>query len=90
MKTWKILSSEDRVLTFIANENVYTLYGSDEAQTIILQAVNDENGFTFMDEIYTSMDYADLDYMHLFLNLIGRMDNKLYDSYIITEPVGQI
>jgi hypothetical protein len=90
MKTWKILDSEDRVLTFTFDENVYTLYGSDEEQTIILQAVDDENGFTFMDDICTSMDYCDIDYMHLFLNLIGRIDNKLYGSYIITEPIGQI
>lgn len=90
MRTYKILNSDDKVLTFTVNDNVYTLYGCDEAQTIILQAVDDENGFTFMDDLYATMDYADIDYMHLFLNLIGRIDNKLYDSYIMMEPVGQI
>lgn len=92
MKTWKILNSEDRVLTFTENDLVYTLYltNKDGENITILKAVDNANGFEFIDEISTSMDYADIDYMRLFLNLIGRMDNKLYDSYIITEPVGQI
>jgi len=92
MKTWKILNSEDRVLTFTENDLVYTLYltNEDGENITILKAVDNANGFEFIDEISTSMDYADIDYMRLFLNLIGRMDNKLYDSYIITEPVGQI
>jgi hypothetical protein len=92
MKTWKILDSEDRVLTFTENDLVYTLYltNKDGENITILKAVDNANGFEFIDEISTSMDYADIDYMRLFLNLIGRMDNKLYDSYIITEPVGQI
>lgn len=90
MKTYKILNSEDRALTFTVSGSVYTLYDCNEAQTIILQAIDNENGFTFMDEISSDMGYHDIDYMHLFLNLIGRIDNKLYDSYIMLEPVGQI
>jgi hypothetical protein len=92
MKTWKILNSEDRVLTFTENDLVYTLYltNEDGENITILKAVDNAHGVEFIDEISTSMDYADIDYMRLFLNLIGRMDSSLFDSYIITEPVGQI
>lgn len=92
MKTWKILNSEDRALTFTENDLVYTLYMTDEngENITILKAVDNANGFEFIDEIDKSMGYDDVDYMRLFLNLIGRMDTSLFDSYIILEPVGQI
>jgi len=92
MKTWKILNSEDRALTFTENDLIYTLYMTDEngENITILKAVDNANGFEFIDEIDKSMGYDDVDYMRLFLNLIGRMDTSLFDSYIITEPVGQI
>ena len=92
MKTWKILNSEDGVLTFTENDLVYTLFKTDEEgdEITILKAVDNGNGFEFIDKINKSMDYCDMDYMRLFLNLIGKMDDSLYDSYIITEPIGQI
>lgn len=92
MKTYKILNSEDRALTFTVDHDIYTLYLNDDNDELItiLKAVDNGNGFKFIDDISTDMDYADIDYMHLFLNLIGRIDNNLYDSYIMMEPVGQI
>ena len=92
MKTYKILNSEDRALTFTVDHDIYTLYFNDDNDELItiLKAVDNGNGFKFIDDISTDMDYADIDYMHLFLNLIGRIDNNLYDSYIMMEPVGQI
>jgi hypothetical protein len=92
MKTWKILDSENRVLTFTENDLVYTLFLTDEDgdEITILKAVDNNNGFEFIDKISKSMDYCDMDYLRLFLNLVGKMDSSLFDSYIITEPVGQI
>ena len=92
MKTWKILNSEDRALTFTEDDLVYTLYltNEDGENITILKAVDNGNGFEFIDKISKSMGYDDMDYMRLFLNLIGKMDLSLYDSYIITEPIGQI
>jgi hypothetical protein len=92
MKTWKILDSENRVLTFTENDLVYTLFMTNEdgENITILKAVDNNNGFEFIDKINKSMDYCDMDYMRLFLNLVGKMDSSLFDSYIITEPVGQI
>lgn len=92
MKTYKILNSEDRALTFTEDDYIYTLYMTNEdgENITILKAVDNANGFEFINEISTSMDYADIDYMRLFLNLIGRMDSSLFDSYIILEPIGQI
>jgi hypothetical protein len=92
MKTWKILNSENEVLTFTENDLVYTLFRTDEEgdEITILKAVDNGNGFEFIDKINKSMGYDDMDYMRLFLNLIGKMDDSLYDSYIITEPIGQI
>lgn len=92
MKTWKILDSENRVLTFTENDLVYTLFLTDEDgdEITILKAVDNNNGFEFIDKINKSMDYCDMDYLRLFLNLVGKMDSSLFDSYIITEPVGQI
>jgi hypothetical protein len=92
MKTWKILNSEDGVLTFTENDLVYTLFLTDEDgdEITILKAVDNGNGFQFIGDMSASMDYADIDYMRLFLNLIGKMDSSLFDSYVITEPIGQI
>jgi len=93
MKTYKILSSENEVLTFTADDDdIYTLSktnGFDELITII-RAVDTQNGFEFIDKIDKSMDYAQIDYMRLFLNLIGKIDENLYESYIMLEPIGQI
>jgi hypothetical protein len=92
MKTWKILNSEDGVLTFTENDLVYTLFLTDDDgdEITILKAVDNGNGFQFIGDMSASMDYADIDYMRLFLNLIGKMDSSLFDSYVITEPIGQI
>jgi hypothetical protein len=92
MKTWKILNSEDGVLTFTENDLVYTLYVTNEdgENITLLKAVDNGNGFQFIGDISASMDYADIDYMRLFLNLIDKMDSSLFDSYVITEPIGQI
>jgi len=92
MQTWKILDSENRVLTFTENDLVYTLFMTNEdgENITILKAVDNANGFTFIGDISSAMDYCDMDYMRLFLNLVGKMDSSLFDSYIITEPVGQI
>lgn len=92
MKTWKILNSENELLTFTEDDLIYTLFKTDEEgdEITILKAVDNRNGFEFIDKINKSMDYCDMDYMRLFLNLIGKMDDSLYDSYIITEPIGQI
>lgn len=92
MKTWKILNSENELLTFTEDDLIYTLFKTDEEgdEITILKAVDNRNGFEFIDKIHKSMDYCDMDYMRLFLNLIGKMDDSLYDSYIITEPIGQI
>jgi|LauGreDrversion4_2_1035121.scaffolds.fasta_scaffold15532_11 hypothetical protein len=92
MKTWKILNSENELLTFTEDDLIYTLFVTNEngENTTILKAVDDGNGFQFITKMYKNMDYIDMDYMRLFLNLIGKMDHSLYDSYIITEPIGQI
>ena len=92
MKTWKILNSETGVMTFTENDLIYTLcVTNNEGENItILKAVDNGNGFEFIDKISKSMGYDDMDYMRLFLNLIGRMDSSLFDSYIILEPIGQI
>jgi hypothetical protein len=92
MKTWKILGSNDEILTFTEDDLIYTLYKTDDygEDITILKAVDNLNGFEFIDKIHKSMDYCDMDYMRLFLNLIGKMDLSLYDSYVITEPIGQI
>lgn len=94
MKTYKILSSENEILTFtVSDDDVYTLSrmnGLDEA-IIILQAVDTGDGFTFLNKrVQKSMDYDDIDCMHLFLNLIGRISKNLYESYMMLEPIGQI
>jgi len=92
MKTWKILSSYNEVFTFTADDSVYTLCinNEDDECITILQAVDNKNGFKFVDDISTDMGYDDLDYMRLFLNLISKVDDTLFDSYIMLEPVAQI
>ena len=92
MKTWKILNYEGRALTFTENDLVYTLYVTNEdgENLTILTATDDGDGFHFNNPVPKNMDYAYIDYMHLFLNLIGKMDSSLFESYVITEPIGQI
>jgi len=93
MKTYKILSSENEILTFTVNDDeVYTLSkmnGFDEP-IVILEAVDTQNGFEFTYKLSKTMGYDDIDYMRLFLNLIGKIDENLYESYIMLEPIGQI
>jgi len=92
MKTWKILSSYNGVFTFTVDDGVYTLCinNEDDECITILKAVDNDNGFKFVDDISTDMGYDDLDYMRLFLNLISKVDDTLFDSYIMLEPVAQI
>ena len=54
MKTYKILNSEDRALTFTEDDLIYTLYmTNDDGENItILKAVDNANGFEFINEIY--------------------------------------
>jgi len=86
------LSSYNEVFTFTADDSVYTLCinNEDDECITILQAVDNKNGFKFVDDISTDMGYDDLDHMRLFLNLISKIDDTLFDSYIMLEPVAQI
>lgn len=92
MKTYKILGSESNVLTFTEVDGVYTLYAEETTgeQVELLKATDTENGFQFVEKIHREMAYCEMDYLHLFLNLIGKIDSSLYDSYIMLEPVAQI
>ena len=93
MKTYKILNSEDSgILTFTIDGNKYKLsvQYTDELTVDLLEAEDNRDGLVFTDEINHEMDYAEVDYMRLFLNLISRFDSKMFDSYIILEPIGQI
>ena len=92
MKTYKILNSEDRVLTFTVDDKKYklSLQFSDEQTLDLLEAEDTGDGLVFIDEINSDMDYSEADYMRLFLNLISRFDSRMFDSYIILEPIGQL
>jgi hypothetical protein len=73
------------------DNEIYTLSRMDGDKSVtILKAVDDGWGFQFTNKINKTMDYADIDYMRVFLNLIGMIETNLYDSYIVLEPVGQI
>ena len=95
MKTYKILSSYDDVLTFTVKELPqgveYSLYHEREDEKILIYTATDtEDDFLFHGGLSNIMDYHDVDYLNLFLNMIKRIDERLFDSYIITEPIGQI
>ena len=51
MKTWKILGSNDEILTFTEDDLIYTLYKTDDygEDITILKAVDNLNGFEFID-----------------------------------------
>ena len=91
MKTYKVLSpNENIVLTFTENDLIYTLSKQefDGEETILLQAKETGDGFIFKDKIGKELDYSDMDYLRLFLNLIEKLDDSLFESYILTEPIG--
>lgn len=95
MKTYKILSSYNDILTFTVKELSksveYSLYYEREDEKILIYTATDtEDDFLFHGGLSDIMDYHDVDYLHLFLSLIKRIDERLFDSYIITEPIGQI
>lgn len=92
MKTWKILNSENEVLTFIVNDNIYSLYldYGDADKIKLFEAIDTENGFEFEASLEHNVDYSTLDYLRLFLNLVEKVDKGIYDSYMILEPIGQI
>lgn len=93
MKIYKILNSEDdSILTFTIDGDKYKLSVNytDDLSVDLLEAEDNGDGLMFKDEINHEMDYADADYMRLFLNLIQKFDRKLFDSYVILEPIGQV
>jgi len=91
MKTYKVLSpNEGTVLTFTENDLIYTLtkHEFDGKQTVLFKAKETGNGFIFENKIEKELDYSDMDYLRLFLNLIQKLDENIFESYILTEPIG--
>lgn len=89
MKTYVILSSDNQVLLFTENDLVYTLSIPDEDNVILFSAKDTGDGIEFIDggDLKDDFDYGEADYLRLFLNLIHKMDNSLFESYRVLEPV---
>lgn len=90
MKTYKLISQVNDILTFTENDLTYTL-SIDSATgdpVEILQATDTGNGIKFTNKFNKELDYSEADYLRLFLNLIEQEDKSLFESYIVTEPVG--
>lgn len=90
MKTYKILNSENGVLTFTENDLKYCLYldYKHDEPLKIFEAEDTGNGLMFTESIGKALEYSTVDYLRLFLNLIEQEDKSLFESYIITEPIG--
>jgi hypothetical protein len=90
MKTYKILNSDNGVLTFTEDDLTYCLYleYSDDEPLKIFEAEDTGHGLLFNEKFGKELDYSTIDYLRLFLNLIEREDKSLFESYIVTEPVG--
>ncbi len=90
MKTYKIISQVNDILTFTENDLTYTLSidGAKGDPVEILQATDTGNGIKFTNKFDKELDYSQVDYLRLFLNLIEQEDKSLFESYIVTEPVG--
>ena len=90
MTTYKVLSpNENTILTFTENDLIYTLSKQefDGTETILFQAKETGDGFIFKDKIGKELDYSDMDYLRLFLNLIQKLDENIFESYILTEAI---
>ena len=90
MTTYKVLSpNENTILTFTENDLIYTLSKQefDGTETVLLEAKETGDGFIFKDKIGKELDYSDMDYLRLFLNLIQKLDENIFESYILTEAI---
>lgn len=90
MKTYKLISQVNDILTFTENDLTYTLSiePSIGDSIVIFEATDTGNGIKFTNKFDRELDYSETDYLRLFLNLIEQEDKSLFESYIVTEPVG--
>jgi hypothetical protein len=81
--------NENTILTFTENDLIYTLSKQefDGTETVLLEAKETGDGFIFKDKIGKELDYSDMDYLRLFLNLIQKLDENIFESYILTEAI---
>lgn len=90
MKTYKLISQVNDILTFTENDLIYTLSIEPSVgdSIVIFEAKDTGNGLIFTNRISKALEYSDVDYLRLFLNLIEQEDKSLFESYIVTEPIG--
>ena len=87
-KSYKIMDGEGYVSTFTVIENRYEL--KDHHDEIIFSGVDTQDGFIFDEAIQKEVDYYKFDALRLFLNMIQKCDNLLFEEYKVYKHLGKI
>jgi len=87
-KSYKIMDGEGYISTFTVIDNRYEL--KDHNDEIILSGVDTENGFIFDEAIQGEVDYYKFDALRLFLNMIQKCDNLMFEEYKVYKHLGKI
>jgi hypothetical protein len=82
------MDGEGYISTFTVIDNRYEL--KDHNDEIILSGVDTENGFIFDEAIQGEVDYYKFDALRLFLNMIQKCDNLMFEEYKVYKHLGKI
>jgi len=92
MQIYKILSSDKlSEYTFIVSDapvRNYRLIDNDDED--IFYAEDDGNGIKFKKNLGKEFDYIGISDVKLFLDLINKFDNKLFDNFEVFELIATI
>ena len=93
MQIYKILSSDKlSEYTFIVSENPirnYRLIDTEDDKDIFY-AEDDGNGVKFKKNLGKDFDYIGISDLKLFLDLINKFDNKLFDNFEVYELIATL
>ena len=97
MKTFTLVNSYDEIFTFLADLDKKQYMLKDSEGDVVMSATDTEDGlefdhlFGYSDEFEdgkTTFAYYQAEYMRIFLHMLSIIDPKLFDGYMITQPIG--
>ena len=91
MQIYKILSSDKLSdYTFIVSDAPVRNYRLTEDDEDVFYAEDDGNGIKFKKNLGKEFDYIGISDVKLFLDLINKFDNKLFDNFEVFELIATI
>lgn len=84
-KSFKLVDTENMTYTFTQLGNRYEL--KDTQGEILLSGIDTEDDFIFDQDLCEVFNYHMLDAMKIFLELIGKCDPWMFETYELYEKV---